>query len=134
MWSVPCPAQTRPLTPCTRSFNDSPDSPPASPTGSSRYGAPSCSQHWTAYDLGKVVHYLQREIKASRRNPGALKLRNLLQPDRFEEDLALAVAVSAPTKSSKNPLLEVKPMSPEEQEKAKSVALAELKKVRDILR
>jgi hypothetical protein len=33
------------------------------------------------------VRYLQEEIRASRRNVGALKLSNLLQLDRFEEDL-----------------------------------------------
>src|SRR5512146_2443843 len=38
-------------------------------------------------DLRRVVAYLQREIREGRRNVGALKLSNLLQPDRFEEDL-----------------------------------------------
>jgi len=38
-------------------------------------------------DLRCVVGYLQREIREGRRNVGALKLSNLLQPDRFEEDL-----------------------------------------------
>src|SRR5208283_819590 len=38
-------------------------------------------------DLQRVVRYLQREIREGRRNVGALKLSNLLQPDRFEEDL-----------------------------------------------
>jgi len=37
-------------------------------------------------DLRRVVTYLQREIRAGRRNVGALKLSNLLQLDRFEED------------------------------------------------
>jgi hypothetical protein len=56
-------------------------------------------------DLRAVVTYLQREIRAQRRNVGALKLSNLLQPDRFEEDLQIshvrlrspAPAPSAPT-------------------------------------
>jgi len=56
-------------------------------------------------DLRAVVTYLQREIRAQRRNVGALKLSNLLQPDRFEEDLQIsrvhlrppAPAASAPT-------------------------------------
>ena len=30
------------------------------------------------------IRYLQREIREGRRNVGALKLSNLLQPDRFE--------------------------------------------------
>jgi hypothetical protein len=42
---------------------------------------------FTLADLRRVVTYLQREIREGRRNVGALKLSNLLQPDRFEEDL-----------------------------------------------
>ena len=38
-------------------------------------------------ELQRVVRYLQKEIRAGRRNVGALKLSNLLQLDRFEEDL-----------------------------------------------
>jgi hypothetical protein len=41
---------------------------------------------FTLEDLRRVVAYLQREIRQGRRNVGALKLSNLLQPDRFEED------------------------------------------------
>jgi hypothetical protein len=41
---------------------------------------------FTLEDLRRVVAYLQREIRLGRRNVGALKLSNLLQPDRFEED------------------------------------------------
>lgn len=41
-------------------------------------------------ELRHLVVYLQREIRAGRRNVGALKLSNLLQPDRFEEDLAIS--------------------------------------------
>ena len=41
-------------------------------------------------DLRAVLAYLQREIRAGRRNVGALKLSNLLQPDRFEEDLQIS--------------------------------------------
>jgi len=37
--------------------------------------------------LEQVITYLQREIRAGRRNVGDLKLSNLLQLDRFEEDL-----------------------------------------------
>lgn len=44
----------------------------------------------TLADVEHVVRYLQREIRATRRNVGALKLSNLLQPDRFEEDLAIS--------------------------------------------
>jgi hypothetical protein len=42
---------------------------------------------FTLADLRRVVAYLQREIREGRRNVGALKLSNLLQLDRFEEDL-----------------------------------------------
>ena len=41
---------------------------------------------FTLPDLQRVIGYLQREIRHGRRNVGALKLSNLLQPDRFEED------------------------------------------------
>jgi hypothetical protein len=41
-------------------------------------------------DLRTVVAYLQKEIRANRRNVGALKLSNLLQLDRFEEDLNIS--------------------------------------------
>ena len=44
---------------------------------------------YTLQDLRTVIVYLQREIRAQRRNVGALKLSNLLQPDRFEEDLQI---------------------------------------------
>jgi hypothetical protein len=37
-----------------------------------------------------VLRYLQREIREGRRNVGALKLSNFLQPDRFEEDLNIS--------------------------------------------
>jgi hypothetical protein len=63
-------------------------------------------------DLQKVVRYLQREIREGRRNIGALKLSNLLQLDRFEEDLNIsrvrlyppkAPATSAPAQTSGRP-------------------------------
>ena len=45
---------------------------------------------FNAQDLKTVVAYLQKEIRANRRNVGALKLSNLLQLDRFEEDLNIS--------------------------------------------
>ena len=45
---------------------------------------------YSLQDLRAVITYLQREIRAGRRNVGALKLSNLLQPDRFEEDLQIS--------------------------------------------
>lgn len=40
-------------------------------------------------ELRYVLLYLRREIEAQRRRPGALKLRNLLNVESFEDDLAL---------------------------------------------
>ena len=45
---------------------------------------------FTVADLIQVVRYLQKEIRHTRRNVGALKLSNLLQLDRFEEDLNIS--------------------------------------------
>jgi hypothetical protein len=45
---------------------------------------------FTLADLLQVVRYLQKEIRHTRRNVGALKLSNLLQLDRFEEDLNIS--------------------------------------------
>lgn len=46
---------------------------------------------WTDDDLRVVVRYLRRGIAEGRRNPGALKFRNLIgQPDLFEEELVEA--------------------------------------------
>ena len=45
---------------------------------------------FSTQDLKRVVAYLQKEIRGSRRNVGALKLSNLLQLDRFEEDLNIS--------------------------------------------
>jgi len=45
---------------------------------------------YSLQDLRTVITYLQREIRAQRRNVGALKLSNLLQPDRFDEDLQIS--------------------------------------------
>src|ERR1035441_6448018 len=52
---------------------------------------------YTLQDLRTVITYLQREIHAQRRNVGALKLSNLLQPDRFEEDLQISRVRLRPT-------------------------------------
>ncbi len=52
---------------------------------------------FTAHDLRRVIAYLQKEIRHQRRNIGALKLSNLLQLDRFEEDLHISrVRLSLP--------------------------------------
>ena len=55
---------------------------------------------FTQTDLQRVIRYLQREIREGRRNVGALKLSNLLQLDRFEEDLNISqVQLYAPKPS-----------------------------------
>jgi hypothetical protein len=59
---------------------------------------------YTGQELRQVVSYLQREIRAGRRNVGALKLSNLLQLDRFEEDLNISrVRLRAPSPSTATP-------------------------------
>src|SRR5215469_13643642 len=56
---------------------------------------------FSAADLKRVLTYLQKEIRAARRNIGALKLSNLLQLDRFEEDLNISrIRLKAPAQRS----------------------------------
>jgi len=63
-------------------------------------------------DLQRVIGYLQREIREGRRNVGALKLSNLLQLDRFEEDLNISrVRLYAP-KAPKAPTRPAPPPTP----------------------
>ena len=45
---------------------------------------------FTEADVQTGIRYLQREIRHGPRSIGALKLSNLLQPDRFEEDLNIS--------------------------------------------
>lgn len=59
-------------------------------------------QGFTLVELRRVIVYLQREIREGRRNVGALKLSNLLQPDRFEEDLHIRhVRLEPPARSAR---------------------------------
>jgi len=70
----------------------------------------------TTDELRHLVVYLQREIRAGRRNVGALKLSNLLQPDRFEEDLAISrVALRPPAPTSPPATQPSRPPLPAEQ-------------------
>ena len=75
-------------------------------------------------DLQRVISYLQREIREGRRNVGALKLSNLLQLDRFEEDLNISRVQLYPPKPSQ-PVATPRPapLSPEEDEAARQRAL-----------
>ena len=82
-------------------------------------------------DLQRVISYLQREIREGRRNVGALKLSNLLQLDRFEEDLNISrVRLYAPKPS--NPVAPAlsAPPSAAEDEAARQRALQILARFR----
>ena len=82
-------------------------------------------------DLQRVIRYLQREIREGRRNIGALKLSNLLQIDRFEEDLNISrVQLYAPKPSPPTPASSVPTPTPEEKEAARQRALQLLAKLR----
>src|SRR6266566_486659 len=73
-------------------------------------------------ELRTVISYLQREIRAQRRNVGALKLSNLLQPDRFEEDLQISrVRLRPPPSAPATP--PASPLDPAEQERRRQRAL-----------
>ena len=70
---------------------------------------------FSAQDLKSVVAYLQKEIRASRRNVGALKLSNLLQLDRFEEDLNISnvrLRSAPPTQSPRSSPSDPPPPTP----------------------
>jgi hypothetical protein len=82
-------------------------------------------------DLQRVIRYLQREIREGRRNVGALKLSNLLQLDRFEEDLNISrVRLYAP--KAPNPVAKSlpPPPNPQEDEAARQRALEILARFR----
>ncbi len=59
---------------------------------------------FTLADLTQVIRYLQKEIRHTRRNVGALKLSNLLQLDRFEEDLNISRVRLVPEPPPKPPI------------------------------
>ena len=89
---------------------------------------------FTRADLVQVLAYLQKEIRQSRRNVGALKLSNLLQLDRFEEDLQISrvrlrPAPDPPLKPSSAPSA-----SPAEQALGRQRALDQLRDLQEKLR
>ena len=88
---------------------------------------------YTLDDLRTVIGYLQREIRAQRRNVGALKLSNLLQPDRFEEDLHISRVRLRPSTSPQSPL-PPSSLSPAQQEKGRQHALECLRQLKADLR
>jgi hypothetical protein len=85
---------------------------------------------FTEADLQRVIGYLQREIREGRRNVGALKLSNVLQLDRFEEDLNISrVRLYAPKPSNPAPRPPAPP-SPQEDQAAHQRALQILARFR----
>ncbi|MBU6401063.1 MAG: hypothetical protein KGS61_12140 [Verrucomicrobia bacterium] len=91
---------------------------------------------FTRTDLVQVVRYLQREIRHGRRNVGALKLSNLLQLDRFEEDLNISrVRLSASPPSPQTPsALRPPTCTPAEQAHGRQRALEHLRQLKATLR
>ena len=90
---------------------------------------------FTLADLTQVVRYLQKEIRHTRRNVGALKLSNLLQLDRFEEDLHISrVRLSAPAPVPQCPAAVVPTCSPAQQERGRQRALEQLRELKEKLR
>ena len=90
---------------------------------------------YSLQDLRAVIIYLQREIRAQRRNVGALKLSNLLQPDRFEEDLNISRLRLTPEPPRPKAAVALTPScSLAEQERGRQHALAQLRSLKDKLR
>ncbi len=88
---------------------------------------------FTLEDLAQVVRYLQKEIRHTRRNVGALKLSNLLQLDRFEEDLNISrLRLNLPSLPAKAPPAPA--LSPAEQERGRQRALEQLRDLKNQLR
>ena len=88
---------------------------------------------FTLADLCRVIRYLQKEIRHTRRNVGALKLSNLLQLDRFEEDLNISRVRLSP-EPPKAPASLAPTRSPAEQERGRQRALLQLRDLKEKLR
>lgn len=90
---------------------------------------------FTLADLIQVVRYLQKEIRHSHRNVGALKLSNLLQLDRFEEDLHIShVRLTPEPPRPTTPAVLTPTCSPEEQARGRQYALDQLRQLQEKLR
>jgi hypothetical protein len=85
-------------------------------------------------DLRTVITYLQREIRAARRNVGALKLSNLLQPDRFEEDLQISRVRLRPPPSAQPAPPATPARPPLDSPRARQQALECLRQIKAALR
>ncbi len=88
---------------------------------------------YTLEDVRAVVRYLQREIRATHRNVGALKLSNLLQPDRFEEDLQISRVALRPPPAPRPPP-PTPTLTPAQQEEGRQRALVCLRQLKAALR
>jgi hypothetical protein len=89
---------------------------------------------YTLQDVRSVILYLQRQIRAQRRNVGALKLSNLLQPDRFEEDLQISRVRLHPPTPPTLPTPQPPPLNPEQQQQGRQRALQCLRQIKAVLR
>jgi hypothetical protein len=89
---------------------------------------------FTLADLVQVIGYLQKEIRHTRRNVGALKLSNLLQLDRFEEDLNISRVRLVPEPPPKPPITLTPTCSPAQQERGRQRALEQLRQLKQTLR
>ena len=87
---------------------------------------------FTQPHLEQVIAYLQREIRAGRRNVGALKLSNLLQLDRFEEDLNISrVRLRSPAPGPLSPPSSpLQSLSSSEQQRGRENALLRLRQLK----
>ena len=87
---------------------------------------------FTEADLQRVICYLQREIREGRRNVGALKLSNLLQLDRFEEDLNIRRVRLVPR--PRPPAQAPPPLSETQRELRRRQCLEQLHQIKEHLR
>jgi len=89
---------------------------------------------FTLADLTAVIAYLQKQIRLGRRNVGALKLSNLLQPERFEEDLHISrVSLSPPKPKPNHPIGPPAVASQEQSERTRLYALEQLRRIKESL-
>jgi hypothetical protein len=84
----------------------------------------------TLEDIRIVIAYLQKEIRAGKRNVGALKLSNLLQPDRFEEDLEISRVLLRPPQKPSPPKSAPPRIDPVETERRRQKAIEGLRQFR----
>jgi hypothetical protein len=79
----------------------------------------------------RVFKYLRAQIKEKKRNEGALKLSNLLQADRFGEDLALATVQRKAIASAPHPVVTAPDKAPSSEAMARGAE--QMKKLKETL-